>query len=219
MKPNRFVGPLMIALVTAGVVEWSFGRETHQQSSLVGNVLMPQYFPAGALAIDKKMDRFKAEWYSQELAVLGEPSVWKASRERSALEVYRFLWLRSFHAPICIRLTIENDGTGSLISKEGSVHGGTEFGKLTHAQKTVISKEQTKAFLDRVRAVEFWNLRSPSNDLGGADGSSWIIEGGRHGLYKVVDVWSAPVGDPVHSLGAMLTFDLAHTKVPPALIY
>lgn len=37
----------MIALITAGIAERSFGQETHQQSSLVGNVSIPQYFPAG----------------------------------------------------------------------------------------------------------------------------------------------------------------------------
>jgi hypothetical protein len=178
-----------------------------------------QYFPAGALSSNNKMDRIKAEWYSAELAALHEPSVWKSSSEQPQAEAYRFLWLRSFNAPICIRLTIKEDGTGSLTTKEGSVHGGTEFGKLTRVETRTVSKEQMKVFLDRVRTVKFWNIRSPGNDFGGTDGSQWIIEGVRQGKYKLVDVWSAPTSDPIHALGAMLVFDLAQMRVPSELIY
>jgi hypothetical protein len=178
-----------------------------------------QYFPPGALSSNNKMDRIKAEWYSSELAALREPSVWKGSSELPKAEVYRFLWLRSFNASICIRLTIKDDGTGSLTTKEGNVHGGTELGKLTRVETRTISRAQMKAFLDRVRTVQFWNIRSPSNDLGGVDGSQWIIEGARQGTYKVVDVWSASASDPIHALGAMLAFDLAHMRIPSKLIY
>lgn len=165
------------------------------------------------------MDRIKADWYSQELATLHEPSLFRDPLERFGAEEYRFVWLRSFHAPICVRLTVGNNNSGTLIAKEGNVHGGTEAGKLIKVEMKRLSREQVKSFLDRIGSVQFWKIHSPNNELGSVDGSQWIMEALNHGNYKVVDVWSAPVTDPVHVLGTMLTFDFAQLHVPPELIY
>jgi hypothetical protein len=178
-----------------------------------------EYFPAGTLSAVAKMDRIKAEWYSQELAALHEPSLWQSSREHHDTEAYRFLWLRSFDAPICVRVTLNRDESGSLISKEGTVHGATERGKLTQAETKSLSREQVKSFLDLVGSVKFWDMRSPTSELGGVDGSQWIMEGEKQGTYKVVDVWSAPPTDPIHRIGAMLAFDFAKLQVPSQKIY
>jgi hypothetical protein len=182
-------------------------------------VLAQQFFPAGALSADSEMDRLRADWYSQELATLHEPSLFRDPRKRLGAEEYRFLWLRSFHAPICVRLTVSNDNGGTLIVKQGNVHGGTEAGKLMKVETKRLSREQVKPFLDRIKSVQFWKIRSPNHELGGVDGSQWIMGGVNHGNYKIVDVWSAPVTDPVHVLGAMLAFDFAQIHVPPELIY
>jgi len=176
-------------------------------------------FPAGAICTDKKMDGIKNEWYSQELSTLREPSVWRISRERPDAEIYRFLWLRSFHAPISVRLTISKDGTALLISKEGTFHGATESGKLARVRQKVMTREQVKKFLDAVQTVHFWSIRTPSSDPDGTDGAQWVVEGVRQGQYKIVDVFCAPANDPIRSLGMMLVFDLAGIKVPPNSIY
>lgn len=181
--------------------------------------VVQEYFPPGALCAVAKMDRIKAEWYSQELAALHEPSLWQSSRERPDAEAYRFLWLRSFDPPICVRITVNGDGTGSLTSKEGNLHGGTERGKLSRVETKPLSSEQVKSFLDLVGSVKFWDIRSPIGNLGGVDGSQWIIEGERRGTYKIVDVWSASTTDPIHRLGTMLAFDFAKFQVPSQRIY
>jgi len=176
-------------------------------------------FPAGAICTDKKMDGIKNEWYSQELGSLREPSVWRISRERPNVDVYRFLWLRAFHLPISVRLTINEDESAWLIWKEGTIHDATEFGKLSRVGQRPITRQQVRKFLDAVQTARFWNIRSPSSELGGPDGSEWIIEGVWHGQYKIVNVYSAPADNPIHWLGMMMVLDLAGIKVPPELIY
>ncbi len=177
------------------------------------------YFPAGALSTDSQMDRFRGDWYSQELAALHEPSLWQWPRDQPEKTTYRFLWLRSFNAPICIRLTINKDETGSIVCKEGNVHGATGAKKLMHVRMRSLSSVQVKSFLDRLDSVRFWQIPSPSSDVGGVDGSEWILEGAKQGTYKVVDVWSAPATNAIHVLGAMLAFDFAQVRVPSNTIY
>src|SRR5437899_2594377 len=46
------------------------------------------------------LDRSKVEWYSEHLQAMREPPLTRVAGEA---EVYRFLWLRSFHRPIAIR--------------------------------------------------------------------------------------------------------------------
>ncbi|MBV9036387.1 MAG: hypothetical protein JO182_18005 [Acidobacteriaceae bacterium] len=127
--------------------------------------LAQQFFPTGALSADNKWDRIKADWYSQELTTLHEPSLFRDPIKRLDAEEYRFLWLRSFHAPICVRLIVGNDNGRTLIAKEGSVHGGTEAGKLIKVQTKRLSREQVKSFLDRIDSVQFWKIHSPNNEL------------------------------------------------------
>ena len=176
-----------------------------------------QYFPVGALSSDTKMDTIRSDWYSQELKFLHEPSLWPESR-RAHETMYRFLWLRAFNAPICVCLIIHSD-SASIIFKEGAFHGAGEPGRLLRIRTTPVSREQLDAFLKRVTEVHFWSIPSPNSDLGGPDGSEWILEGANRGAYKVVTAYAAPNNSPVRVLGLMLLFDLAHVRIPSNLIY
>jgi hypothetical protein len=176
-----------------------------------------QYFPPGALSLDAKMDTIRSDWYSQELRFLHEPSLWRDSR-RSGDTAYRFLWLRAFHAPVCVCFTIHS-GSASLIFKKGALHGAGEPGRLLRTRTIALSREQVDAFLKRVAEVHFWNIPSPNGDLRGPDGSEWILEGVNLGAYKVVTVYTAPSNNPVRVLGLMLLSDLAHVRIPSNSIY
>lgn len=162
------------------------------------------------------MDEFRSEWYSQELSSLGEPSLLGESRSHNV--VYRFLWLRAFHGPVCVCLKI-HDNSGSITFKEGRFHGAGEPGGLLRSRTTAVSREQVEAFLKRVAEFQFWSIPSPNSDLGGPDGSEWILEGASLGAYKVVTVYTPPNGNPVRVLGMMLLSDLAHIRIPPHAIY
>ena len=163
------------------------------------------------------MDEISSDWYSQELRFLHEPPLWRESR-RPDETVYRFLWLRAFHAPVCVCLNIHS-GSASITFKQGKFHGAGKPGKLLRTNTTPVSREQVDAFLKKVAAVRFWSIPSPQSDLGGADGSEWILESTNLGAYKVVTVYTAPNNHPVRVLGLMLLFDLAHVRIPSNLIY
>lgn len=57
------------------------------------------YFPA--LSNDPSLDSFVQKWYSSTLFALREPIL---SKEYIGHDVYRFLWLRSFHRPVVFSL-------------------------------------------------------------------------------------------------------------------
>jgi hypothetical protein len=85
-------------------------------SGLLATCISAQrYYPVGALSSDTKMDTIRSDWYSRELEFLHEPSLWRESR-RPEETVYRFLWLRAFHPPICVCLAIDS-GSASITSK------------------------------------------------------------------------------------------------------
>lgn len=176
-----------------------------------------QYFPQGALSSDTKMDSIRSDWYSQELRWLHERPLWR-NGQRSNETVYRFLWLGAFHPPISVCLTVHG-GSASVAFKEGAFHGAGEPGRLLRSMTSAASREQVDAFLKRVADVRFWSIPSPNNDLGGPDGSEWILEGAKPGIYKVVTVYMAPTNNPVRVLGLMLLSDLAHVRIPLDSIY
>jgi len=160
---------------------------------------------------------FKNQWYSSQLQALKEPSLYSL-RNNLSTESYRFLWLRTFHNPIAIRLDLRPDGTSDLIVKVASGAGGYNPGVLREQRAQLISKEQTAAFLKRISDLRFWDAPNPVKEEGGEDGSQWIIEGLKAGRYHVVDRWSPSKG-VVRELGMMLAFDFAKMDIPQREIY
>jgi len=165
-----------------------------------------QDFPKSSLELKGS---FKSQWYSSQLRALEEPSLYSLSKSPSA-ESYRFLWLRTFHHPIAIRLDPNSDGTSTLLVKVASGAAGFRPGVLSEQRSQVVSK--------RVSELHFWDSPNPVNDQRGTDGSQWIIEGVKAGRYHVVDRWMPSKG-VVRELGLVLAFDLAKMDIPKNEIY
>jgi hypothetical protein len=182
---------------------------------LIGGVVASaaEYFPAGVLGDTADQHRFRADWYSKHLAAMGEPSLLELSRQDATAEVYRFLWLRSFHHPIAVRLLLRKDGTAMLISKETDGKGGYQPGKLTRNTTASLSKEQTELLLDQVQGAALWKLPTRQSEGIGLDGAQWILEMAKGGRYHVIDRWSPSAEDPVHRLGTTMMINLAHFKL------
>jgi hypothetical protein len=185
--------------------------------SSFASIAQETYFPKKALGDDSRSDEFKAKWYSQELEVLQEPSLLELAKN-PASESYRFLWLRTFHHPVTVRLDVRADGIGVLTTKVASGAGGFRPGHLIENMSRPLTREQTQAFLARLTKVGFWSLPSPVNDQTGTDGSQWIIEGVKEGKYHVVDRWLPDKG-AVRELGLYLAVGLAQMNVPKDEIY
>ena len=131
-----------------------------------------------------------AETRSKHLEAMDEPSLWK--QRKDGRHTYRFLWLRSFHKPICIRLTINRDGGAILFAKRTSGQGGYEPGVLVDYKTKALKVDRVKQFLEKIESIDFWALPSWDKEaLGIIDGASWILEGAKDGKYHVVERWGS----------------------------
>lgn len=171
-----------------------------------------QYFPNLAFDDSQQDNNFVVQWYTKHLKALQEPSL--LQHASSHKEAYRFLWLRTFHSPVAVRLNVNADGTSFLTVKVTNGKGGYEPGRLTKNAVRRLSKEETAWFLGCMREMEYWNLptREPETDVIGLDGAQWVIEAIKDGTYKVVDRWSPEKG-PVRALGLIMLIDLAKLKL------
>ena len=164
-----------------------------------------QYFPTGVFDTPHS---FRERWYSSTLSALREPSLF-ALRNDKSIQVYRFLWLPSFQRPISIRLTINADGTGSIVTRSVDSHAGllarptSDTGKLIRDTTIGVDHAQTKEVLAQLQHLAFWSMPTEEEQAappslgavsGGrpfrqliADGSQRIFEGLRDGEYHAVD--------------------------------
>jgi hypothetical protein len=179
------------------------------------------YFPAGNLDETPQSSQFKEQWYSEQLRALKEPSLWRLSKTQKT-QTYRFLWLRSFHHPISVRLDVAEDGAAVVTTKITSGQASDESRKLLVNKSHSLTKEQTASFLDGINEAGFWDLATYEREVVGpdgkkivevhVDGAEWILEGVKDGKYKIADRWSPEKG-PVRAVGLTMLIDLAKLKL------
>ena len=172
-----------------------------------------RYFPDG---VWHRAEGFTLKWYSGQLAALQEPSLWELSKTQQT-QSYRFLWLRTFHHPVAIRVDVNADGTSQLTTKMASGAGGYAPGKLIKNSTVTLNKEQTDWFLGKIEQYKFWQLPSVQETMGN-DGAQWIVEGIKDRAYHVVDRWTPKDGD-LRAIGLVFINDLAKLKIAPAELY
>jgi hypothetical protein len=178
-----------------------------------------KYFPAGVLSNNKRGDQFKSEWYSKQLQALEEPSLWELSKGPTPVkESYRFLWLRTFHQPVAIRVDMVENGTARLTVKMANGAGGYAPGKLIQNETLTLTKERTDRFLTLIEKNAFWKLPTLEESKMGCDGAQWVIEGVKGGTYHLVDRWSPDDGE-VRAIGLSMINDLAKLKIPAKELY
>jgi len=176
------------------------------------------YFPNHAFDEDAQLNKFVNDWYTSQLAALQEPSLLKQSKNPSA-QSYRFLWLRTFHHPIAVRLEVKADGTGILTTKIASGAGGYAPGHLVTNTSKPLTRQQTESFLYKIDTDKFWELPPVLlKEQQGNDGSQWIIEGVKDGKYHLATQWTPSQG-PIHDLGIALAFGLAGLTIPKTEMY
>jgi hypothetical protein len=178
----------------------------------------PQYFPKGIFRNSLEsgsFNNFRARWYSKHLRAMTEPSLSEASRDKT-LVTYRFLWLRTFHQPIAIRLAIRLDGTGFLTGKVTSGKGGYEPGTLFQNSSVEVPKPQVQQFLGLLQKTAFWTMQAEEMS-NGDDGAEWILEGVQAGNYHVVERWSPEKDD--YSRVCLYLLELSKISVPAKDIY
>ena len=151
-------------------------------------------FPPHSLAPDDaRSDAFRNQWYSKQLVAMDEPALAASSNART----YRFLWLRTFHHPVAVRVVRDVAGD-RVIATELDGAGGYEPGDVLRRKEIALTTEQADAFERAIEADGLWSLALPRGEVG-KDGSEWIVEGAST-KYRVVSQWSPDEG-PVRAMG------------------
>ena len=140
---------------------------------------------------------------------MGEPSL--SCGAPAAKEAYRFVWLRTFHRPIAVRLTHEGGGP-RLVAVELTGAGGYDPGRIAGRAEKILTESDWRALSAALAKIHFWSMPSRLAKPG-IDGSRWIIEGFRfNSQYHVVDRWTPEAG-PYREAG-LLFLTLAGISVP-----
>jgi hypothetical protein len=130
------------------------------------------------------LDNFRRNWYSTQLCAMDEPRLSAPAGKETRI---RFLWLRSFHPGISVR--VERDARGArLLAVELSGAGGYAPGSVAKRLSRSLSEKEWATLEASLAAAGFWSLRT-SKQSNGYDGAQWIIEVATPSRYHVVDRW------------------------------
>lgn len=185
-----------VALTTLVVAAPCFGNSTGLfPSSLLSET---RSCDGDSKRSEPALSQFESEWFSAHLTAFGERALADAGGE----DAIRFLWLRTFHHPVMVRLDGLTGGSPTLTAVELTGAGGYEPGSVGRR----IHRELTNDEVMRVnRSLTSTSIFvSPKAYCGmGFDGSEWIIESSNDGDYHFVKQWSPSKG-PVHAVGVEL---------------
>jgi len=139
------------------------------------------HFPLSGLAATAFGSRYG--WYSRYLEAMNELPLAALENED---ESYRFLWLRTFHHPITIRVWRTGD-MHFMVVKRLNGRGSYDPGTFDLYWKRPLSDNDWDAFMMHLERSEFWLMRKENPGMMAMDGAQWIMEGYREGRYHVVD--------------------------------
>ncbi len=136
---------------------------------------------------EKRLDKFISEFFLalKELSLLTDLSTQEES--------YRFLWLRSFHEPISLRVS-RIGNTTTLFIKKSDGKGGYEPGKLILDTTKSLSPEEWQKFMTLLENSCFWGMNTWDGRMG-FDGAVWILEAVKSSHYRVIFRKSPGGGD------------------------
>ncbi|MEG3180728.1 hypothetical protein [Sphingomonas sp. LT1P40] len=158
--------------------------------------------PACARGKAKPVSDFSKSWYSQQLKAANEPSLLTPSK--SGAVTLRFTWLRSFHAPVFVRVEGWGSSKQRLVATELAGRGGYSPGPLSRRIERKLTRAEVAALSQLwSRADPFTHASPPC--ISQMDGAQWIIETGGANGYRFIDRQSPDAG-PVREVGlALLT--------------
>ena len=123
------------------------------------------------------LSSLEENWYSGQLAAAREMPLYKARAQRSVRSgtVLRFTWLRSFHAPVFVRV----DGLGTpkarLVAKQLSGHGGYAPGSIRKSLDRALSPNEAHDIQLALRRSDIVHMQPRTCDFG-LDGAEWVME-------------------------------------------
>lgn len=169
------------------------------------------YFPS---VLNDTIDRgdpdfqdFKQKWYSSSLYSFKEPVLYSKS---DAQTIYRLLWLRSFHQPVCFTMkqyngeyffnakTLDKQPSFYLTINTSRDETGQEINDTTGKADRlafiifdsikILTKSEWKQIEKYLDEFNFWEGPAPDpNDQHSTDGANWIIEARKGNRYHFID--------------------------------
>ena len=171
------------------------------------------YFPDRVFHNVKERNEFTVKWYSKHLETMKEPSLWKLSQKDRSAQVYRFLWLPTFHHPVSVRITESSDSIeAQVVRLDGQ--GGYKPGKIAVVKSKKLSKEEWAEFKRLFDRSKFWTLPTEKEFDGTAveDGDRLVLEGVKDGKYHIVNRTSEN-SSPYFELCQYMILDLSGLDV------
>ncbi|MBD8872216.1 hypothetical protein [Rhodanobacter sp. DHB23] len=146
-------------------------------------------------------DSYQRERYSDSFNALGLRS-WSCGGFGQG---YRFVWLRSFDAPVSV--SIVRGTTGWVLdATELNVAGGLRQGAALRTAHIALNARQIEYMRKQIELSDAWSVptnstyNSNGNVVIAADGAQWIIELRDGDRYHVIDRFS-PKNGPARALG------------------
>ena len=132
---------------------------------------------------------FRNDWYSRKLIELEEPVI--PAQKEKYISIYRLTCLRTWHNPFSIRIEInEQDESAILFFKMCDGMGGFDIGNLIIDEQIILDRSEIESFIESIEKYDYWKMPFNENDIGGRDGSNWIIEMLKNGKYHAISRWS-----------------------------
>lgn len=141
----------------------------------------------------------KQRWYLKHLTAMKETPIYNLPPESDKF-VFRLLWLRSFHHPVCVKVEKSGESPAALLGKELSGAGGYAPGELIVNRKTEMSSESYDHLRDMLKSANF-SEQPTDQDSDANDGAQWIFELNDKGKYHIVDAFG---GGTVRDVGIYL---------------
>ena len=199
----RLVIPMLLACLIACGGAWAQSNASPSSPDA-----QPQYFPAGVFGGNSNVGDLLARGYAKVLRSFDEPSLLNGANGKSA--IYRLVLLPSMrNTDFVIRLSVNPDGTGALLSKTGQT--GRNGLKHIKSVKGSLSAQEVSKFLKLLEKSDFWNLLTEEQNRG-VDGEEWLLEGAEPSKYHVVDRWS-PARTDGYTRACRYLINVSHLSV------
>lgn len=152
--------------------------------------VVASYWPEGTWP--EAGDQLVRTWYSTQLCAMGEEPL---RLPNDGVRI-RFLWLRTFHHGIAVRVEFDGqEATLHAVELDGA--GGYTPGAVHERLRRDMDRRQWAELEALLRRARFWS-RATSGDPQSCDGAQWVVEVATPKRYHLVDRQSgkelAPIG-------------------------
>lgn len=143
-------------------------------------------------------------WYSKHLSAAHEPSLYQLAQRHdvAVVEALRFLLLRTFDAPVMVRIERRSGQAPRLFAVQLAGKGGYDPGIIDKELNRPLSSKEDQELRTIIARTQIFTTQ-PKDCLPGTDGAQWVLEAVDASGYHFTDHWSPKRGN-VREVGLFL---------------